>query len=187
MAKCIYFFLVGKFKLFQIMGFWRTLPVPKYRNSIRHFRADESYVPSYFAHLAVRKSNAFEKHTNNRFPVSGHRFLRFRRQVFPSNCRPLVWYSIVFFWLFPAYLMMTHSVQSCFVPKSKVAVTKLQFGRDVAIQNHNIQNLNVWHPIFCQFSSVFNGHRWLLSATFDQRLKWDSSISAVTNNPTQKI
>ena len=151
------------------MDSWQNLPVPKYRNSIRHFRADESYAPSYFAHLVVRKSIAFEKHTNSRFPVSGHRFLRFRLQVFPSNCRPLAWCSIVFFWLFLAYLMMTHSVQSCFVPKSKVAVTKLQFGRDMAIHNHNIQNLNVWHPIFCESSSVFNGHRWLLSATFDQR------------------
>ena len=124
------------------MDSWQNLPVPKYRNSIRHFRADESYAPSYFAHLVVRKSIAFEKHTNSRFPVSGHRFLRFRLQVFPSNCRPLAWCSIVFFWLFLAYLMMTHSVQSCFVPKSKVAVTNLQFGRG---QNLNMYN---WHQIF---------------------------------------
>ena len=97
-------------------NYYQYLPVPKCRNSIRHFRVDESYVPSYFAHLAMRKSNAFEKHTNSRFPVSGHQFLDFRMQVFLSNCRLLAWYSIVFFWLFPAYPMMAHSVQSCFVP-----------------------------------------------------------------------
>ena len=146
----MHFFGEGKFKFSQIMDSWQNLPVPKYRNSIRHFRADESYVPSYFAHLAVRKSNAFEKHTTSRFPVSGHQFLRFRMQVFPSNCRPLAWCNIVFFWLFLACLMMTHSVQSCFVPKSKVAVTNLQFGRD--------QNLNMYvHDI--RFSSDYMGHQ----------------------------